>query len=480
MNNRLGLIVSSGIVSLVWSLFCIVIFVGMNGSLSWVSASLLILFFYADYMLWYTALNRRVAPLELSFWIFHANFLLLPALSQSLYHKFYWSGYDSYKSSDLLFACFLITIGLLAFKLGMKFNRLKRGSPRNSLAEKHFLSRPIENTWPSKFFLMALLVLLSIFILKLGINFFVSSRGSQMGKVGSLAELGVFLIFPRAVAFGVLLFSIALLKQCWRQRKKVQLFAAAIFIIALGLNAVVNFPLGLARFWIFGFLISLIWLVVPLRRAKWRSLFVVGMTLLQFTLFPWFSYITRGKGLLGFSLADIRMYLHHGDFDGFQTIVNSLLYIQHTGFEFGRNITSVVFFFVPRSFWINKAEPLGTAAAQYMGYAFTNLSAPIYAEFYADFGILSLIIGMGVLGFSIGMIDDYYDQLVSTKRSGIGVLFAAVMAGYGIILLRGPLLGVIPGIATLFGVILIASWLSSKRKPRIPINTHKGKQLQQF
>ena len=93
-----------------------------------------------------------------------------------------------------------------------------------------------------------------------------------------------------------------------------------IFIAALGLNVIINYPLSAARFWIFGFLISLIWILVPLRSAVWRGLFVVGMTMMQFTIFPWYSQITRGKGLIGIDIESIRKYLHHGDFDGFQTL----------------------------------------------------------------------------------------------------------------------------------------------------------------
>ena len=62
------------------------------------------------------------------------------------------------------------------------------------------------------------------------------------------------------------------------------------------------------------------------------------------------------------------------------------------------------------------------------------------------------------------LFDDYYDQLMATDRFGIGVLIAGVLAGYLIILLRGSLLGIVPRIATLFVVIIIASWLSLRRE----------------
>ena len=97
-----------------------------------------------------------------------------------------------------------------------------------------------------------------------------------------------------------------------------------------------------------------------------------------------------------------------------------------------------------------------------MGYGYTNLSAPIYGEFYADFGFLSLVLGMGIIGFVMSLYDSYYDHMIRAKRFGVGVLITGILAGYLIILLRGSLLGVIPSIATLFGVLIILSWLSTR------------------
>ena len=131
-------------------------------------------------------------------------------------------------------------------------------------------------------------------------------------------------------------------------------------------------------------------------------------------------------------------------------------------------------FFVPRAIWENKAEPLGTASAEFMGYIYTNLSAPIYGELYVDYGCLSLVLGMGVIGYGIRLCDGYYDALVRTNQFGAGVLLAGVLAGYIIILLRGSLLGVIPSIATLFGVLVTACLLARRKRSRAYIKTHQG------
>jgi len=299
------------------------------------------------------------------------------------------------------------------------------------------------------------------FDLQLGIEFYTSSRTSKLGQVESLAEMGLLINLPQAISLGVLLFSIVLLFHNWRDSRKLHFTTMVIILAALGVNAIINYPLSVARFWVFGFLISLMWTFSPLCHAVWRAAFAVSFTLMQFTVFPLYSQITRGKGAIGFDIDSIRQYLHHGDFDGFQSIVNISLYIQDNGFELGRNLISAVLFFVPRAIW-NKAEPLGTAAANHMGYIYTNLSAPIYGEFYADYGLLSLILGMGIVGYGIRRYDIYYNNCARTKRFGVGVLITGVLAGYLIILLRGSLLAVVPSIATLIGLLLIVGWLAKR------------------
>lgn len=457
MKQSLNNIVLTVLVSTIWTISCIVIFIGFDGELSSVAIFLFALFYYASVMLWKTVFDRRVAPLELMFWLFHTNFLILPALSQSIHRSFYWSSYRSYQQENLLYACLIIVVGLFSFRIGVGFGR-KRAK---SVTGQKFLNRSLEARWGLYIFLAIILIGLGVLVQVLGLDFFLSSRTSKLSQVESLAELGLLLNFPKALAMGVMLFAVALLSQHRCQGRRISFASLMIFVAALCVNSIINFPLSVARFWFFGFLISLIWIVIPIRLMMWRSVFVIAMTALQFTVFPWYSLITRGKGQVDFNIESLRQYMHHGDFDGFQSIVNTSLYIQESGFELGRNIISSILFFVPRAFW-NKAEPLGAAAANYMEYAYTNLSAPLYSEFYADYGFLSLIFGMCVFGFGISYLDEHYDYMIRSRRFGVGVLLGAVLAGFLIILLRGSLLGVIPSIATLFGVVIFFSYLSTR------------------
>jgi len=430
-------------------------------------------------MLWRTVFEKRVAPLELTFWLFHTNFLLLPALSQSAYHRFYHPYYIYYSQEQLLFACFLIALGLLAFWFGTVYGRKKTKKVNRNWIKDKFLLRQFQETWALKFGLVSIIAIIVVMVLNLGTEFFISPRTAKMGQVDSQVEGGLLIKLPQALCAGSLLFSIAFLIQQWRLKQNISLFMKFIFCAALVLNAIVNFPLGLPRYWFFGYLISMGWLIFTFRFVIWRSLFVLGITLMQFTVFPWFSEITRGKGLIGIGLQAFRLYLFHGDFDGFQQIVNITLYINDNGLELGRNLLSTALFFVPRAIW-NKAEPLGNATAKYMGYFFTNICSPIYGEFYADFGLFSLVTGMGILGVAVRLFDEHYDMLVNTGRTGVGVLLSSTLAGYFIIILRGSLLGVLPSIATLLGVLFVLSWIAGAAKPKISSNNFQSDRHRYF
>lgn len=462
-DRHLDRLVATGLAAAVWVIICFAVFIGLDGTLSLVAVLLCCLFVYASFMLWKTVFDKHSGPLGLMFWLFHTNYFFLPAVSQSLYRSFFWSSYDAYKEESLLYVCILVALGLSAFSIGEIYGRRKLVAGANGKIFARFFSARLSETWLLTAFLIIILIGLVGLVSILGVEFFTSSRMSKVDQVESLAELGMLLSLPRALAVGVLLFSVALLVQMWRQDRTIPFIPITLFLVALSVNSIINFPLSLSRFWLFGFLISLFWLVISLRSALMRAAFVVIMTILQFTMLPWFSQVTRDMGLLGFDIESIRQYVRYGDFDGFQTMANIIVYINEEGFEFGRNLVSAVLFFVPRTIWEYKAEPLGVAASQHMGYSFTNLSAPIYGELYADIGVTSLVIGMGLMGFYISRFDSYYKCGLMNKQITVGVLITSVLAGYLIILLRGSLLGVLPGIATLMGVLVTASLLGHAR-----------------
>lgn len=69
-----------------------------------------------------------------------------------------------------------------------------------------------------------------------------------------------------------------------------------------------------------------------------------------------------------------------GDFDSFSQITNTVEYVNEHGITSGNQLLGVLFFWVPRSIWPDKAIDTGTVLGEFKAYFFKNLSAPLWAE----------------------------------------------------------------------------------------------------
>lgn len=469
-NKKISL---SLISSTAWIALNIIILIGNNGNWSIIAFYVLSLLLISNFMLWWTVFSQDMQPIQLTFWLFHVNFMLLPALSQVLLGIFYWPPYTPYQynETNLADASGLIGIGLFFFILGNKFISFNTKTPSiNNVIVQKLSTKSILLTNTS-IFLLGLLVAIQIgFILVFGPEHYMSNRSEQASIIRSISmvEKGISIDLPRAIGVGSFLFTVGLFFQQRQRKKRFSIGLIFIAILVFSTNFIINFPLSLPRFWFFGFFLSLIFIIFPLRTVMSRATFIVMFSIAQFTIFPWFSLITRNStGLRNLNIETIRNYLLHGDFDTFQQMVNITLYLNEVGFQYGKSLLSVALFFIPRSLW-EKAEPLGPAAAEYMGYPYTNLSAPIHAELYADFGLISLIIGMLILGIMIRRLDYTYHRLAMLGKIEVNIIFVSTIAGFMLIILRGSLLGIIASLAVLIGTLLVLGWsVKQYKKERI-------------
>ena len=140
------------------------------------------------------------------------------------------------------------------------------------------------------------------------------------------------------------------------------------------------------------------------------------------------------------------------DFDAIDQINNTLAYVRDNGTTNGKQITGVLFFFVPRTVWASKADDTGSTIADYRGYTVRNLSAPIWTELFIDGGWIWLATGMGLLGFAFRRLDSQaIDRMKVFAAPG---LLAGTLPFYFIIMLRGSLLQAMAGFTVLSLVAL--------------------------
>nr|WP_311053053.1 oligosaccharide repeat unit polymerase [Rhodococcus qingshengii] len=141
--------------------------------------------------------------------------------------------------------------------------------------------------------------------------------------------------------------------------------------------------------------------------------------------------------------------LINGDFDSFGQIVNTANLVSVEGFQFGQQGLGALLFWVPRSVWPNKPVDTGILLAEFRGYWFTNLSAPIVAEFFIDGGWVLLVIGMFLLGWWMRRWDGLTELTI--EKFGSPPIIAAILPFYMLLVLRGSLLQAMSYLAVILG-----------------------------
>jgi hypothetical protein len=131
-------------------------------------------------------------------------------------------------------------------------------------------------------------------------------------------------------------------------------------------------------------------------RTRRMQLFVVAMVL----IFPASSIFTHNhqQTLASLSMSQftdaIAEHYFSVNYDSWANIYTSIEYVQLHGLQWGHQLLGSLLFFVPSAIWTTKPLASGIFLANYLinNYAmwFTNLSAPVLAEGYLDFGYIGV------------------------------------------------------------------------------------------
>lgn len=173
-----------------------------------------------------------------------------------------------------------------------------------------------------------------------------------------------------------------------------------------------------------------------------------------FPILDAFRYTTSGNRI---SLS-LLSALAGGDFDSFAQVVNALTYVKDMGVTWGHQMLGVALFWIPRSLWTGKPVDSGPLLAVHQGYDFTNLSAPLWAEFYLNWGWVGVVGGMFLFGVWVRRADEAANVLLS--RSPVPGPWAAIIPFYLLIVLRGSLLQAM----TYLVVALLGGWFVRQRR----------------
>ncbi|MDH6226036.1 hypothetical protein [Streptomyces sp. MJP52] len=217
----------------------------------------------------------------------------------------------------------------------------------------------------------------------------------------------------------------------------------AVLVSLCCLNAVVNNPISNPRYWFLTVMFALLFTAFPVSAALYRMSLTLGVVV-ALLLFPFadaFRYEENNTRPI--ETTSFLEPLALKDYDQIGMFANTITYVDSAGHTYGNQLAGCLLFAVPRSVWEGKPVDTGVMVGQWMGTRNTNLSSPVWAELYVDFGAVGMTAGLGLVGYAAARFDRRVARASAGRRGHPGRLLlvvAPLIAGYSFILLRGPLL----------------------------------------
>ncbi|MGK5629101.1 hypothetical protein [Streptomyces sp. URMC 123] len=209
------------------------------------------------------------------------------------------------------------------------------------------------------------------------------------------------------------------------------------------LNLVVNNPVSNPRYWFLTVAFSILFTAFPKSPVMYRSALALGVVaaLLLFPFMDRFRYDENGyRPVQSDSVIEP---LAIKDYDQMVMFANTITHVDTgSSHSWGRQLSGAALFFVPRSVWPDKPRDTGIRVGEWMGTNNTNLSSPLWAELWLDFGTAGMTAGFLGLGYAVARGDRRYARLApdDSRPGQVMAIVVPAIAGYSFILLRGSLL----------------------------------------
>ena len=224
--------------------------------------------------------------------------------------------------------------------------------------------------------------------------------------------------------------------------------ALQVVLAMLGILLFAN-PLSSSRFVFFSVVLAAVYAVYRLNSHRSHQMLVVAQVIGLMAIYPlsaWFKL--SGQTFAGYNGGrnlNVGTSSFLGvDFDGFQQTANAVYYVHRSGYGFGHFTVSALGFWIPRALWSGKAQPASFPVSASRDYVFRNLSLPLWAELFVDFGVPGMLVLMFLLGRVSRTLDLYTLHNRQTLTGHLGALIGACQIGF----LRGPMGAQMPFFAT--------------------------------
>lgn len=344
------------------------------------------------------------APISFSqiHWVFYLTFFCLAPLSQYLNAYSCWDYVLS--DNDYINTNFIILIwGACVFT----FSSL-RGKGGKVMAET--INDPIDCIPHIRVSRMLVMLGLGVVATFLVVAVYGFENLFSRSTMESDLPLTLDLIFGKVIrplpifvlAFGIIFF---------RQQNKKTLFSVLVLILCIALSLLADFPAAMARYNAACFYGGLAIIAIPSLRKK-KGLFSLFFLVLFLVVFPatnMFKTSVFDMNLFLETIGSIMTNLSTGfcavDYDAYSLIARTVHYVDVYGLTWGKQLLTSLLFFVPRAVWAAKSVGTGELVSSAQGQRFTDLSSPLAAEGYVDFGMVGVVCYAAILGLLIRRFD---------------------------------------------------------------------------
>lgn len=382
--------------------------------------------------------SKTTRPSLTMFSLYFLTILVIPGIVHTAENRFPF--YRKFYAPETLMTSAAIVLAFVTIVLAVYFLARPRVSPPAD-------SAPYRLSWGFAYILLGAAGLATIAAAeRAGFDTLLSSRLEfEMTSGLSGFDVVLFVSSARILAFCALTYAGLVLV-----RAPKRFLSWLLFLPALGIFLIANYPLALPRFYSVGFALAWFALAGGLISRKGRVALIVGSAAAVSVVLPFLAVVTRGANTdIGWS-----HYFASGDFDSLQSVNNAVQFVEQNGPTLGQQMVSVALFFVPRSVWPGKAEATGSMVARFANYSYLNISAPLPAELYTDFHWPGVIVGAILAGLAMRWFDAWV--AANWHANPRARLWAAVITGFSFIVLRGSLLAIAAPIAYVaFGFWLI-------------------------
>jgi oligosaccharide repeat unit polymerase len=421
---------------------------------------------YSSLRLTWIAFRGLPHPVSITFWLFVFIWCALAPLLQTLANRFprpYVHDADAALTGTLILWC-----GVVFYELG-RFLLPYLSRPRT-------VARPLEFSVRATLILsFAAIAVSSVLIIVLGgPDVLMGSRGDINRFLFTRYDKSQALLLQSLLRGPPIIALMALIYILTRYWRNVSLAYRRWLMLALALlipvNLIANYPPALQRFWLGAIVLTYLFILLRWTRIK-PALYIALLGAGLILAFPALDAFRKAGATdnfldnLSYEWRNSRDALYRGDYDAYQQLLNSVVYVRHKGVMYGKNLFDSVFFWYPRRWYPTKHIGSGHHVARYVGYRYTNLSAPLWMEAYLAFGFAGVIIIFTLYGLFTGYLDRAFERYArNTAIRSAPIWIVGLWAGYQIYLLRGDLLSSIAYLSCpLLVLLLLANW----RRPAV-------------